>query len=300
MASELSAICNPGVRHEFVYLFEVINSNPNGDPDALNAPRTIPDTGHGLVSDTSIKRKIRDYLSMVEDVPIFIQSDIALNEKKQQAAERVMPPLDKKERGGKSEIPRLRDQLCRDYYDIRMFGAVLATGAADDRLNAGKVTGPVQINFATSLDPISIKFNAGSRKAKTTNERLEEGETEFGISTPIVPYAVYRTHGFFSPFLAEQTGVDENDLRLLWEALKGAFATSRSRSRPEINVRGLSVFTHDSKLGRAPAHKLFDRVHAQRRPEVSAAQKFSDYEVIIDESTLPGGVSLTHVVDPRD
>lgn len=300
MRSDFSTICNPAARHEFVYLFEVINSNPNGDPDALNAPRTIPDTGHGLVSDTSIKRKVRDYLSMVERVPIFIQSDMALNDKKQQAAERVAPPLDKKERGGKAEIPRLRDQLCRDYYDIRMFGAVLATGASDDRLNAGKVTGPVQINFATSIDPISIKFNAGSRKAKTTDERLEEGETEFGISTPIVPYAVYRTHGFFSPFLAEQTGVSENDLKLLWEALNGAFANSRSRSRPEINVRGLSIFSHDNKLGRAPAHKLFERIHVQRRSGVELAQNFRSYEVVIDETPLPDGVSLTHIVDPRD
>lgn len=297
---DMAEIYNPAVRHEFVYLFEVINSNPNGDPDALNAPRTISDTGHGLVSDTSIKRKIRDYLSMVEGVPIFIQSDMALNEKKQEAAKRVEPPLDQKEREGKTAIPRLQDELCRSYFDIRMFGAVLATGEKGDRLNAGKVTGPVQINFATSLDPISIKFNAGSRKAKTTVERLESGDTEFGISTPIIPYGVYRTHGFFSPYLAEQTGVSSQDLELLWAALEGAFANSRSRSRPEINVRGLSVFSHDSKLGRAPAHKLFERIDVRRRQDAESPQSYADYDVMINVESLPEGVSLTHIVDPRD
>lgn len=300
MPFDMDTICNPAFRHEFVYLFEVINSNPNGDPDSLNAPRTIPDTGKGLVSDTSIKRKIRDYVEMVEGIPIFIQSDSALNEKKQRAADDVNPPLEKKEREGKKTIPRLRDKLCQEYFDIRMFGAVLATGDKEDRLNAGKVTGPVQINFATSLDPISVKFNAGSRKAKTTEQRLEMGDTEFGISTPIVPYGVYRTHGFFSPFLAEQTGVSAEDLRYFWAALEGAFANSRSRARPEINVRGLSIFSHDNKLGHAPAHQLFERIQIGRREGIATPQCFRDYEVLIDEEALPRGVTLTHVVDPRE
>lgn len=292
-------VCDPSRRHEFVYIFEVITSNPNGDPDAMNAPRTIAETGHGLVTDVSIKRKVRDYVSMTTDLPIFIQSDVALNEKKKLAADGMDPPLTAKERSSKAPNQRLAQRMWDIYYDIRLFGAVLATGDKSDRLNAGKVTGPIQMNFATSLDPVTVKFNANSRKARTSDARLETGETEFGITTPIVPYGVYRTHGFFNPFLAEKTGASEADLKLFWEALIGAFELSRSRSRPEINVRGLLVFSHENKLGHAPAHKLLSRVGFRLRDGVNSPMKFEDYQPEIDESGLPDGVKFTPLVDPR-
>ena len=296
MASITETITDPSKRQEFVLLFDVVNGNPNGDPDAANAPRVDPETGHGLVTDVALKRKVRDYLALTRtDLPIFIQSTVALNTLKSRAADEVQPPITKEEREGKRPISRLQAKLCADFYDIRMFGAVLATGEAGDRLNAGQVRGPVQLTFARSVDPILPLDAAITRQARTTEERMETGTTEFGRKN-FVPYGLYRAHGYVNPFLAERTGIASSDLGALWDALTNLFEFDRSASRSKMSLRGLYVFTHDNKLGNAPAHALLERIEPRRRPEVAAPRAFTDYEVTARGDDLPAGVTLTPLV----
>lgn len=286
---------DPTKRHEFVLLFDVTNGNPNGDPDAANSPRVDPETGHGLVTDVALKRKIRDYLALTRDVPIFIQSGVALNRLKVQAADRLNEPLTSEERGGKRPIRRLQDRLCADYYDIRMFGAVLATGDKEDRLNAGQVRGPMQLTFARSIDPVRPLDISITRQARTTDARMETGPTEMGRKT-FVPYGLYRAHGYFNPFLAERTGVTNADLEALGAALANLFEFDRSASRGDMAVRNLFVFSHESKLGNAHASSLFDLVSVWRREGVAVPRAFADYEVAVREDELPAGVTLTRLV----
>jgi CRISPR-associated protein Csd2 len=263
-------------RHEFVLLFDVKNGNPNGDPDAGNLPRIDPESGHGIVTDVSIKRKIRDYLALAEGAPIFIQSSASLNSLKTAAAETLEEKLTKEEREGKKPIPRLRSKLCDAYYDIRMFGAVLSTGDKGDRLNAGQVRGPVQITFGQSIDPVRPLAAAITRQARTTEERMQTGTTEIGRKT-YVPYGLYRAHGFFNPFLAEQTGVSSEDLSSFWRALKNLYEYDRSASRGEMSVVGLYVFTHENKLGNAPAKSLFNLVKVNRKNDPPRSS--DDYDI---------------------
>jgi len=270
---------DPAKRHEFVLLFDVQNGNPNGDPDAGNLPRIDPETMRGLVTDVRQKRKVRDYLQVVGGMSIFIQSEVALNTIKKQVADKLDPPLTDDERKGKRPIPRLRSELCSRYYDIRMFGAVLATGGKEDKLNAGQVRGPVQFTFARSLDPILPMDLSITRKARTTEERMETGETEMGRKA-IVPYGLYRAHGFYNPFLAEQTGVSQDDLERFWEALVNMFEFDRSAARGEMTVRGLWVFSHENAKGNAPAHRLFDTIQVRLKDGVEAPREFSDYNVV--------------------
>jgi len=286
---------DPTKRHEFVLLFDVQNGNPNGDPDAGNLPRVDPETMRGLVTDVCLKRKVRDYLQVVKEIDIFIQSEAALNTIKKRVADELNPPLEDDERKGKRPIPRLRSELCSKYYDIRMFGAVLATGSKEDKLNAGQVRGPMQFTFARSLDPVLPMDLSITRKARTTEERMESGETEMGRKA-IVPYGLYETHGFYNPFLAKQTGVSQDDLDVFWEALVNMFEFDRSAARGEMTVRGLYVFSHENAKGNAPAHKLFDLVHVEKKPSVETPRLFSDYEVRIDKEALPEGVTLTELV----
>lgn len=295
MAIATEVRCDPTKRHEFVLLFDVKDGNPNGDPDAGNLPRVDPETMHGLVTDVCLKRKVRDYLQMAKELPIFIQSEAALNTLKGQSAEKLDPPLAEDERKGKRPIPRLRSQLCADYYDIRMFGAVLSTGEKEDRLNAGQVRGPVQFTFARSIDPILSLDLSITRKARTTEERMETGETEMGRK-PIVPYGLYCAHGFYNPFFAEATGVTEQDLEAFWEAMEHLFDLDRSAARGEMTVRGLYVFTHENAKGNAPAHKLFERVHVEKRDGVETPRAFSDYSVSVDKDEMPDGLTLTELV----
>jgi CRISPR-associated protein Csd2 len=288
-------ITDPAKRHEFVLLFDVTNGNPNGDPDAMNAPRIDPETSRGFVTDVALKRKVRDYLALTRDTPIFIQSEVALNTLKLKAAEKLTEPLSDDQRRSKKLIPQLRSRLCADYYDIRMFGAVLATGEGDDRLNAGQVRGPVQITFARSHDPILILDLAITRQARTTEQRMETGATEMGRKS-VVPYGLYRAHGYFNPFLAERTGVTADDLVAFWEAVAHLFDLDRSASRPEMFVQGLYVFTHDSKLGNAPAHRLFERIAIERNNKSEPPRSFADYTVAVEDTDLPPGVQLTTLV----
>ena len=281
---------DPTKRHEFVLLFDVVNGNPNGDPDAGNLPRVDPETMHGLVTDVCLKRKIRDFVTLTRQgqngFSIFIQSETALNTLIERAAEKVSAKKDKK-RANKD----LRQKLIEDYYDIRMFGAVLSTGD----YNAGQVRGPVQLTFARSIDPVFTLDLTITRKARTTEERMESGETEMGRK-PIVPYGLYRAHGFFNPFLAEDTGVTEEDLELFWQALQQMFDFDRSAARGEMTVRGLWVFSHENRLGNAPAHELFARIQVRKRDGVESPRRFEDYEIKVDDQNLPEGVTLTQLV----
>ncbi len=283
---------DPGKRHEFVLLFDVKDGNPNGDPDAGNMPRVDPETMQGLVTDVALKRKVRDYVTLTKQnadgYKIFIQSKAALNALIEEAAQAV-----KAEKNHKRADKDLQSEMLRRYYDIRMFGAVLTTGD----YNAGQVRGPVQITFARSIDPVLPLELTISRVAITTEADFERKETEFG-KKPLVPYGLYRAHGFFNPFLAERAGVSRDDLELFWEALAHLFDFDRSAARGEMNVRGLCVFTHENKKGNAPAHKLFDLIRVGKKAGVDTPRTYSDYEVEI--GTPPEGVTLTCLVDPRE
>jgi CRISPR-associated protein Csd2 len=270
--------CNPEVRHDFVILFDVRDGNPNGDPDAGNLPRVDPETMQGIVTDVCLKRKIRNYVDLhygneydaVDAHPngygIFVRdSGVALNAKIRAAAEAQGAAKETKKAN-----PDIRAELCRRYYDIRLFGAVLSTGD----YNAGQVRGPVQLTFARSIDPIAPLDLSITRVAIT--KEGESKETEMGHK-PIVPYALYRAHGFFSPTLAKDTGVTRDDLRLLWEAMLHMFEHDRSAARGEMTLRGLYVFTHDSPLGNAHAHELFDLITVRRVNTPPRA--FRDYGV---------------------
>lgn len=300
-------ISDPGKRHEFVLLFDVLDGNPNGDPDALNLPRTDPETGHGIVTDVAIKRKIRDYLALTQNQPIFIQSQTALNTLKRASAETLPEPLTAEERKSEQMLPRLQAKLCDDYFDIRMFGAVLATGDKGDRLNAGQVRGPVQISFARSVDPVLASDIGISRQARTTEERMQTGTTELGRKA-FVPYGLYRAQGFFNPFLAEKTGVSADDVKALWTALPNLFEFDRSASRGTMAMRHVFVFTHENKLGNAPAHRLFDAITIARASNgnggesngergASPARAFGDYTVSVDHGRIPEGVSVVDLAE---
>jgi len=262
---------DPRKRHEFVLLFDAKNSNPNGDPDAGNMPRVDPETMHGLVTDVALKRKVRDYLQLTRGIPVFIQSKVALNRLIEEAGEAVGI------KESKTPNEDVRQELCRRYYDIRMFGAVLSTG----KLNAGQVRGPVQLTFARSIDPVLPLDIAITRQARTNEERMETGTTEMGRK-PLIPYGLYRAHGYFNPYLAEQTGVKAEDLEVLWEALQNLFEFDRSAARGEMNVRGLWVFSHENPKGNAHAHELFELVTVRKCDGVTVPRSYDDYEVHVD------------------
>ena len=271
-------INDPSKKHEFVFLFEAINSNPNGDPDAGNLPRLDPESMQGLVTDVALKRKVRDYLQLTMGASIFIQSKVALNVLKEQSAEKLDPPLSKEEREGKKVIPRLQSKLCAEYYDIRMFGAVLSTGEEGSRLNAGQVRGPAQFSFARSIDPVLALDISITRQARTTVERMETGSTEMGRKA-LVPYGLYRSHGYFNPFLAKMTGINQDDLQNLWEALSNLFEFDRSAARGQMAVQGLYVFSHENEKGNAPSHKLLELIKAKKKADVEAPRSINDYEI---------------------
>lgn len=274
---KIAAVSNPAVRHEFVLLFDVTNGNPNGNPDAANAPRTDPETQLGFVTDVAIKRKVRDYLQLAHQTPMFIQSRVALNTLIEQAQGESDGKTNKKVANRD-----VRDTMMASYYDIRLFGAVLSTG----KVNAGQVRGPVQVTFARSIDrvlPIDVTI---TRQARTTEERMETGSTEIGRKS-VLPYGLYRAHGFYNPLLGRSrdnggTGITEDDLKLFWEALVNLFDLDRSASRGEMAVRGLYVFSHENALGKAPAHKLFQLVQIPplNTPEAPRAPRaFEEYQV---------------------
>ena len=342
---------DPTKRHEFVFLFDVRDGNPNGDPDAGNLPRVDPETMQGLVTDTALKRKVRDYVAETrkgqKGFEIFVQSKVALNRlilegfeeagiepvsitlnEGQMANEGLLEYLDGLTEAGfsrdgetlyysgqatkekdiakllgveeeaaepfREELKKLakeleravkgrkisdedrekaKTELQKRFFDVRMFGAVLSTG-----LNAGQVKGPAQLTFARSVDPVAPLDFAITRKATTKEEDRARKETEMGRK-PLVPYGLYRAHGFFNPFLAEKTGVSEEDLKVFWEALANLFELDRSAARGEMAVRGLAVFSHEDPKGNAPAHRLFGLIRVERREGVGVPRAFTDYRV---------------------
>lgn len=283
-------------RYDFVVLFDVENGNPNGDPDAGNMPRVDPESGYGLVTDVCLKRKIRNYVETVKEeeagYQIYIKENVPLNRSDAKAFEYLNVDADKV-KSLKKEDPELdrkvRDFMCRNFYDIRTFGAVMTTFVKAN-LNCGQVRGPVQLGFAKSVDPILPQEITITRVAITTENDAEKKGTEMGRKY-IVPYGLYRAEGYISANLARKvTGFSEDDLELLWQAILNMFENDHSAARGKMAVRKLIIFKHDSELGCAPAHKLFDSVKIARREGIEVPRDFSDYMVEISQD-LPEGVT---------
>ena len=283
-------------RYDFVFLFDVRNGNPNGDPDAGNLPRIDPETGHGLVTDVALKRKIRNYVAMVRgDAPghdIYMQDGAVLNRAHGRAYAALNLPAEAK------KLPKDRDRareltawMCQNFYDIRTFGAVMST-----EINAGQVRGPVQLTFAESADPI-VPMEISITRSSVTNEKDALQNDRTMGRKHIVPYGLYRAHGFISARLANDprkgTGFSEGDLALLWEALANMFDHDRAAARGEMTARRLVVFRHDSDLGNAPAHTLLERVAVTAAAgRDGPARRFADYVVSVDVADLPAGVTV--------
>lgn len=284
-------------RYEFVILFDVENGNPNGDPDAGNMPRIDPETGHGLVTDVCLKRKIRSYVETVKEdeagYRIYVKENVPLNRSDAEACNYLgVDPSRLKEAKKKDDRldEKLRDFMCSNFYDIRTFGAVMTT-FVKGALNCGQVRGPVQLGFARSVDPIMPQEVTITRVAITTEADAEKKGTEMGRKY-IVPYGLYRAEGYVSANLARKTtGFSDSDLELLWQAIVNMFELDRSAARGKMAVRELIIFKHDSELGNAPAYKLFDLVKAQRKADVAAPRAYTDYDVTVAEDKLPGGVT---------
>lgn len=282
-------------RYDFVILFDVENGNPNGDPDAGNMPRVDPETGYGLVTDVCLKRKIRNYVETLkedaEGYRIYIKDGVPLNrsDKAAMAALGIDDDLKAAKKSDPDIDRRLRDYMCKNYFDIRTFGAVMTT-FVKGALNCGQVRGPVQIGFARSVDPIVPQEVTITRVAITTEADAENKATEMGRKH-IVPYALYRAEGFVSANLARKTtGFSEDDLKLLWQAILNMFENDRSAARGKMAVRELIVFKHDSELGNAPSYKLFDAVTVSKNDGVDVPRCYRDYTVTVDEH-IPEGVT---------
>ncbi len=284
-------------RYDFVLLFDVKDGNPNGDPDAGNLPRIDAETGRGLVTDVSLKRKVRNYVGLAkgETAPfeIYVKEKAILNKQHERAYEAIgvddlFAGDDKKRKGG-DKSGEARDWMCKNFYDVRTFGAVMSTG-----VNCGQVRGPVQLTFGRSVDPIIAQEHSITRMAVTTEAEAEkqQGDNRTMGRKFTVPYGLYVAHGFVSAHLANQTKFSEEDLQLLWEALINMFEHDRSAARGEMTTRGLYVFKHDSQLGNAPAHTLFKRIKLGLKTGVTVARDFEDYWVEVHDTELPQGVTL--------
>jgi len=271
-------------RYDFVFYFDVKDGNPNGDPDAGNLPRLDAETGHGLVTDVCIKRKVRNFVLITKEekspFDIFIKEKAVLNSLIDKAHED--DEVKNKEKGDKTEAARI--WMCKNYYDIRTFGAVMSTGK-----NAGQVRGPIQLTFARSVDPIVALEHSITRMAVATEAEAEKqsGDNRTMGRKYTVPYGLYRCHGFISAHLANQTGFNEDDLNLFFDAMQNMFEHDRSAARGEMNTRKLVVFNHkNSALGKQPAHELFKRVTHNKLVDMPA-REFSNYEILLDGKTFP-------------
>lgn len=285
-------------RYEFVILFDVENGNPNGDPDAGNLPRIDPESGYGIVTDVCIKRKIRNYVETVkedsEGYKIYIKEDVPLNRSDSTAYD-YLGTDDKGIKDLKKKDPevdrKIRDFMCRNFFDIRTFGAVMTT-FVKAALNCGQVRGPVQLGFSRSIDPIVSQEVTITRVAITTEKDAESKSTEMGRKN-IVPYALYRTEGYISANLARKvTGFSEEDLVLLWEAIINMFEIDHSAARGKMAVRELIVFKHSKELGDCPAYKLFDAVEVRKHDDVDYPRKYGDYTISIHEEQIPETVEV--------
>ncbi|MCG7540968.1 type I-C CRISPR-associated protein Cas7/Csd2 [Pseudoalteromonas sp. OF7H-1] len=273
-------------RYEFVYFFDVTNGNPNGDPDAGNMPRLDPESSKGLVTDVSLKRKIRNYIQLSEEnspgYDIYVQEKSVLNQQNQKAYDALeIKSEPKKLPKDQAKAKEVTDWMCANFFDVRAFGAVMTT-----EVNSGQVRGPLQLAFAKSIDPI-IPLEISITRMAVTNEKDLEKERTMGRKH-IVPYGLYRVHGFVSAKLAEKTGFSEGDLEKVWKALEMMFEHDHSAARGEMVGRSLIVFKHENALGNAPAHKLFERVTVERvnGEESTPAAAFSDYKISFNADGL--------------
>jgi CRISPR-associated protein Csd2 len=278
-------------RYEFVYLFDVENGNPNGDPDAGNMPRVDPETNYGIVTDVCLKRKIRNFVEIVKGrqkpFDIYVQEKAVLTDKQGEA----YGVEDIKKAEGSDKIAKARDWMCRNFFDIRTFGAVMSL----KENNCGQVRGPVQMNFARSVDPVVPLEVTITRMAVATAKeaKSQEGDNRTMGRKSILPYGLYKAEGYISAHLAKQTHFTEEDLELLWQALVNMFDHDRSAARGKMAARVLVVFKHDSMLGNAPAHTLLDRLKVERTDsDNKPARAYSDYKVTLDETDMPKGVSI--------
>ena len=312
-------------RYDFVLIFDVKDGNPNGDPDAGNMPRLDAESGHGLVTDVSLKRKVRNFVGLVKEqderapmdgekrFEIYVREKAILNLQHERAysalnlavtpeeqapaateneatdAKKKKPAKDKR-KGSADEVALARQWMCQNFFDVRTFGAVMSTGTK----NCGQVRGPVQLTFARSVEPIVALEHSITRMAVATEAEAEkqQGDNRTMGRKHTVPYGVYVAHGFVSSFLAKQTGFGADDLQLLWQALGQMFEHDRSAARGEMSTRGLYVFQHDSELGNAPAHALFERLQVQPKEAGAVARSFDAYAVTFDGQSLAVGQSL--------
>ncbi len=290
-------------RYDFIYLFDVTDGNPNGDPDAGNLPRVDPETGQGLVTDVCIKRKVRNYVALTRNngqsasgYDIYVQEKAILNQQHEKAY--VALGIDPKKRTAKGkdkaeEDRKLTAWMCQNFYDIRAYGAVMTT-----EVNCGQVRGPIQFALGRSIDPIFSQEHAVTRCAVTTEREADaqSGDNRTMGRKFTVPYGLYRVHGFFNPFLAAQTRFSAQDLELFKQALGQMFEFDRSAARGQMVPRRCIAFRHDSPLGNARADQLFDRVKVALKPELAEAgkppRKFTDYDLVIDNANLPAGISV--------
>ena len=323
-----SVYCDPTRRHDFAFLFDVTNGNPNGDPDAGNLPRIDPETMRGLVTDVAIKRKIRDWVDMSQGnkdgFAIYVQNKgIALNDFNRRAHDAVFgaaletsavdTSLEEREakrvpasKGGKQEkeprdkrvdesVPARqnarRDWMCKQFYDIRTFGAVLSTGDYP----AGQVRGPIQLTFSQSIDRIAPQDISITRVAVTELNPQKKTTSTMGRKA-FIPYGLYLGYGFVVPHFARQTGFSAEDLELFWMALQSVWDIDRSANRGMLALRGLTIFSHNNALGNAPAHRLFDRMKVELVEGVKIPRHFRDYQVTVNGTDLPDGVTLTQLV----
>ena len=287
------AITDISKRYDFLYLFDVQDGNPNGNPDAGNMPRVDPETMHGLVTDVCLKRKIRNYVDLAKEGSgkyeneIFVRdSGIALNTKIKDAVTTDYPDVKSDK---KKEIPGGRDSVCKRYFDVRMFGGVLSTGD----YNCGQVRGPVQLTFSRSVDPIYLDDVAITRVAITREG--EQKENEMGRKFT-VPYGLYIGKGFYSPMLAKSTGVTEHDLKLFWRAMVSMFEQDRSAARGYMEMRAIYIFRHENALGDAPSGRLFSRLKVRKQSDETIPRRFEDYVVEVEDTAMPEGVTLTSLV----
>lgn len=285
-------------RYDFILLFDVKDGNPNGDPDAGNLPRLDAETGDGLVTDVALKRKVRNFIGLVkQDAPpfeIYVKERAVLNRAHERAylaigAEDELKAEGKKRKGSGDTVDLARQWMCKNFYDVRTFGAVMGLG-----VNCGQVRGPIQMTFARSVDPIVALEHSITRMAVATEKEAEaqEGDNRTMGRKHTVPYGLYRSHGFISAFLARQTGFSDDDLELFFTALAQMFEHDRSAARGEMSTRGLYVFRHDSELGNAHAHTLFERLSVRRDPAVEVPRDFGAYSVLFDGRPVAAGESL--------
>ena len=277
-------------RIDFVYIFDVQDGNPNGDPDAGNLPRVDAETGMGIVTDVCIKRKVRNYVQVAKGLAngydIFVKEKAVLNNEIDKAHD------DAKVKAAQNKIAAARQYMCEHYYDIRTFGAVMSTGK-----NAGQVRGPIQLTFARSVNPVATSEHSITRIAVATPKEAESqnGENHTMGRKATIPYGLYVCHGFISANLAQQTGFSEDDLALFFDALKNMFDLDRSAARGLMSAQKLIVFRHASELGNAPANKLFDLVKVEKTTN-DVPRSFKDYAVSINTSALPNGVTVEELI----